>query len=281
MGWYDQTQVVAPREINPAQSQEAAMQSIGLLQKFLGDVGNLMKESRIEAGRNAANKAISELMAKKPSKEVDPTQHIGQVSQLLGFASPEMRESVKQYTSALDTNYGRELQNQQFEKGQALQKLLAQEQMANAIEAAKIAAAAQYAGIEVQREQLEMQKKIKDFEMAKVKAQLDSEGYTVDNNTGAIKYDSTSPNAVLSRDASFRDSYSKKPMTADEFLNVAEMNDAMHGWATLDKTYLNAYNKANQLLLTPTTDPSMLELKGKVKALLYAGDYEGINSLIK
>ena len=165
MGWYDQTPVVAPRDISPMQVHGGAMQSIGLMQKSLVDVANLMKESRIESGRNAANKAISELMAKKPSKDVDPTQHIGEVSQLLGFASPEMRDSVKAYTNALDTNYGRELQNQQFEKGQELKKLLAQEQMANDIKAARIHAGAQYAQVELQRKRLEMEQAARDSEM--------------------------------------------------------------------------------------------------------------------
>ena len=162
MGWYDNTHIQAPRTIGYDQGQNSTLQAIDLFRRGLNDFASISNDYRIFNRRDVANKAIEDLMAKKPDKTIDPTQHIGEVSRLLAFASPEMRDTVKAYTNSLDTNYGRELQNQQFLKNMDMN----QKQLDEQVRAHNLSYKAQMAQLDLSKQQNAFNRKIQELELA-------------------------------------------------------------------------------------------------------------------
>jgi len=175
MGWYDNTQIQAPRTIGYDHGQNSTLQAIDLFRRGVNDFAGISNDYRISKGRDVANKAIDDLMAKKPDKTIDPTQHIGEVSRLLAFASPEMRDTVKAYTTSLDTNYGRELQNQQFSKNLELN----QEQLKEQIRNNKAMNSLQAQGNAIHASNAAFNRKIQELELAK-------NGYIPDGKGGFV-----------------------------------------------------------------------------------------------
>ena len=105
MGWYDNVQVQAPQGNLMPQAAALAMQGAGTT----GNMANLV-------GKAMAESAVRDLMKKTPEKGVDPSKYIADVNSLLGYTSPEMQKSVEASNAALQTGYGRALEQDRFEK---------------------------------------------------------------------------------------------------------------------------------------------------------------------
>lgn len=259
MGWFNDVQVQAPT----GQGYATAAQ-------INANVGNTLKDV-IKTGSNFfANEAVKDLMKTKPEGLQDPTAHIGQINSLLGYMTPEQAQAYRDYGSALQQSYGRNLEQdrftkqQEFNREQLAQALdIAKAQNAAHIQAAQISAAPQYAQIKAQ-EPIRQAQALENLEKAK-QFQIANEIKT--NPNGAI--------ATLMRSKEITDSWKAKPIDYNTFKDTYQK----FGHWTWDSDKQTAYNLASQLLNTETSDPTVLAKQAKAKAMLQTGDAQGLLGL--
>lgn len=179
MGWYDNVQVQAPTGQGYAQAAQ-----------LMANSGQGIKDAIKEGSNFFANKAIGELMAKKPTGIVDPTAHIADVAGYLGFLHPEQAQAYKDYGQALQTSYGRNLEQERFGEQQKFNR----EQLAQAKTLAEMQnkTTRDVSMAQIGMEQKRLDQMAKQFEqtsgieLAKNKLALNLQGYDYDNKTKKI-----------------------------------------------------------------------------------------------
>lgn len=107
MGWYDQIQVQAPQATG-----------YGVAAQLMSESNKGIQDAIKTGGNYFANEAVKKLIADKPSGTVDPTEHIGKVNSLIGYMTPEQAQAYRDYGSAMQTSYGRNLEEGRFNKSQ-------------------------------------------------------------------------------------------------------------------------------------------------------------------
>lgn len=269
MGWYDQVQVQAPQATG-----------YGVAAQLMSESNKGIQDAIKTGGNYFANEAVKKLIADKPSGTVDPTEHIGKINSLIGYMTPEQAQAYRDYGSAMQTSYGRNLEEgrfnksqeqsqKQFEAGQQLQKELTKSQLDNALKVAGIHAGSAYNVAKMNLDAMAPVREAQALENLTKAQQVEL--------SNEIKKNPNGPAATLMRSSQLVEDFRKKPISFEDF----KKNYDASGWLhfNLDSTKQSAYNKAMQLLNQPVSTPQQYAVQTKVDALLRSGDVGGINAL--
>lgn len=280
--------------IRPTDILTAGQQSQQQIQTGLAGAATMMANERKQTAQDRADQAVAGLLSKAPSGTQDPTQFNQALGLASSYGSQGMKDAARNAITSATEGYRTGLQQENFGKTFGLQEKefglkekvhaddvvhknamlgLQKEQLA-------IEKAYKNGSLGLQQAQLAMAQANNNFEKQIKVASLKTQGYDIDDKTGKLLYNPDSPKLIASLDSSLIADYNKNKPDMNQFKENASSRNLFGSLATFDDRFYNAYGKANKFLLTPTTSRSGLASKQQVKALLEAGDYKSLETLL-